>query len=184
MVLLSVIVAGECPADASPEDKKNNPQCTEFEVSADNIASVQPSDIQKLDSSKLTSQVIQKMSDSQIKALTVTQIQGLNEAQVNEILLRDKETIIEFASALKSNQLTPEVLWRLSDKEVLGNVKQEEVITAINSLGGVQITGIAAGGLGKIKITGTTADSMFIEDANGNGINIKEFTGEGPKIRI
>ena len=182
MVLLSVIVAGECPADASPEDKKNNPQCTEFEVSADNIASVQPSDIQKLDSSKLTPQVIQKMSDSQIKALTVTQIQGLNDVQVNEILLRDKETIIEFASALKSNQLTPEVLWMLSDKEVLGNVKQDEVITAVNSLGGVQITGIAAGGLGKIKITGTTADSMFIEDANGNGI--RATTGGKANIKI
>ncbi|MBD3313818.1 hypothetical protein GF345_05230, partial [Candidatus Woesearchaeota archaeon] len=144
MILVCSNVLAVCPEDASQEKKKINPECPEFELSADNINEIPLDQIESIDPDMLNPQVLAEMDDDRI-------------------------------GSLESSQLTPNVLRMISEEDRLSAVDHDAFMESVNIAGAVRVTGV--GSLDGVSVSGTTADSLFIEDSQGNGVRLSEGSG-------
>jgi hypothetical protein len=185
-ILLSSAALAICP-DPKITDDKNNPDCTTFELTADNVKDLKPEQISTLKPEQLTADVLGHMNSQQVAQLTQQQLtasviiampdetmRSLTTSQLSNTYIlgsipSDKLKI------LRSNQLADErVLLALGKASILENADPKEFKDAFNSVypstkGKVYLENAESLSGVTLKKVG---ESTFIQDSSGNSFDL------------
>ncbi|MBU0536032.1 MAG: hypothetical protein KKE20_03640 [Nanoarchaeota archaeon] len=120
-----------------------------------------------------------KASPDNINDVPVEQISEIPSSQITPEIISSMD--VQRMAALTEEQLSDvNLLRRISEQGRLDALNRDNIRQALNSHGGVDITNIKS--MEGVTITGTTPESLFIQDANGNGFRLT--SGGKGKVNI